>query len=89
MRLTVVWINHAPRTARLGPFVYAFQCLTGKFDNNNDNNNHDALIRYNLVLIQYMFRNRSPLGFFSLYFSLYSLKMADTDDYSKRHTHPT
>ena len=23
---------------RLGPFVYAFQCLTGKFDNNIDNN---------------------------------------------------
>ena len=23
---------------RLGPFVYAFQCLTGKFDNNNNNN---------------------------------------------------
>ena len=27
----------------LWPFVYAFQCLTGKFDNNNINNNNNIL----------------------------------------------
>ena len=26
----ILWLE-----GKLGPFVYAFQCLTGKFDNNN------------------------------------------------------
>ena len=26
----------------LGPFVYAFQCLTGKFDNDNDKEKHST-----------------------------------------------
>ena len=27
-----------------GPFVYAFQCLTGKFDNNDNNNMYVCMV---------------------------------------------